>query len=56
MTGWHEIVIRNFISLHNRQVAIAAISEGKLIEKVAVPMAAEKKVRIDRAEEILKSV
>jgi len=44
------------MSLHARQVAIAAGAEGELIEKVASQMVAEKMVRIDRAEEILKSM
>jgi hydroxymethylglutaryl-CoA reductase len=43
------------MSLHARQVAIAAGAEGELIEKVAAQMVTEKTVRIDRAEEILKS-
>ena len=42
------------MSLHARQVAIAAGANGELIEKVAAQMVAEKVVRIDRAEEILK--
>jgi hydroxymethylglutaryl-CoA reductase len=44
------------MSLHARQVAIAAGASGDLIEKVAAQMAAEKTVRIDRAEEILKGI
>ena len=51
-----EGIQRGHMSLHARQVAIAAGAEGKLIEKVAAQMVAEKKVRIDRAEEILKSL
>lgn len=45
---------RGHMSLHARQVAIAAGASGELIEKVAAQMVAEKVVRIDRAEEILK--
>ena len=37
-------------------VAIAAGASGDLIEKVAAQMVTEKIVRIDRAEEILKSI
>jgi len=48
-----EGIQRGHMSLHARQVAIAAGAEGELIEKVAAQMVAEKKVRIDRAEEIL---
>jgi hydroxymethylglutaryl-CoA reductase len=43
------------MSLHARQVAISAGATGVLIEKVAAQMIAEKTVRIDRAEQILKS-
>jgi len=51
-----EGIQRGHMSLHARQVAIAAGAEGELIEKVAAQMVAEKTVRIDRAEEILKSM
>jgi hydroxymethylglutaryl-CoA reductase len=50
-----EGIQRGHMSLHARQVAFAAGAEGDLIEKVAAQMVAEKTVRIDRAEEILKS-
>jgi len=50
-----EGIQRGHMSLHARQVAIAAGASGVLIEKVAAQMVAEKLVRIDRAEEILKS-
>ena len=49
-----EGIQRGHMSLHARQVAIAAGAEGELIEKVAAQMVDEKTVRIDRAEEILK--
>jgi hydroxymethylglutaryl-CoA reductase len=51
-----EGIQRGHMSLHARQVAIAAGAEGEMIEKIAVQMVAEKLVRIDRAEEILKSI
>jgi hydroxymethylglutaryl-CoA reductase len=51
-----EGIQRGHMSLHARQVAIAAGATGDLIEKVAAQMVAEKTVRIDRAEEILKSI
>ncbi len=51
-----EGIQRGHMSLHARQVAIAAGAEGDLIEKVAAQMVAEKTVRIDRAEEILKGI
>jgi hydroxymethylglutaryl-CoA reductase len=42
------------MTLHARQVATAAGATGKQIDEVAAKMVSEKKVRIDRAEEILK--
>ena len=48
-----EGIQRGHMSLHARQVAIAAGASGDLIEKVAAQMVAEKVVRSDRAEEIL---
>ena len=51
-----EGIQRGHMSLHARQVAIAAGAKGELIEKVAAQMVAAKTVRIDRAEEILKSM
>ena len=51
-----EGIQRGHMSLHARQVAIAAGATGDMIEKIAAQMVAEKTVRIDRAEEILKSL
>jgi hydroxymethylglutaryl-CoA reductase len=51
-----EGIQRGHMSLHARQVAIAAGASGELIEKVAAKMVVEKVVRIDRAEEILKGM
>ena len=51
-----EGIQRGHMSLHARQVAIAAGASGELIEKVAAQMVIEKVVRIDRAEEILKEM
>jgi len=51
-----EGIQRGHMSLHARQVAIAAGAKDELIEKVAAQMVAEKTVRSDRAEEILKSL
>jgi hydroxymethylglutaryl-CoA reductase len=51
-----EGIQRGHMSLHARQVAIAAGASGELIEKIAAQMVAEKIVRIDRAEELLKSI
>ena len=49
-----EGIQRGHMSLHARQVAIAAGAAGELIEKIAAQMVAEKVVRIDRAEELVK--
>ena len=49
-----EGIQRGHMSLHARQVAIAAGATGELIEKVAGQMVAEKTVRIDKAEELVK--
>ena len=51
-----EGIQRGHMSLHARQVAIAAGATGDQIEKVAAQMVTEKVVRIDRAEEILKGL
>jgi len=48
-----EGIQRGHMSLHARQVAIAAGASGEMVEQVAAQMVAEKTVRIDRAEEIL---
>jgi hydroxymethylglutaryl-CoA reductase len=49
-----EGIQRGHMSLHARQVAVAAGATGDRIEKVAARMVAEEVVRIDRAEEILR--
>jgi hydroxymethylglutaryl-CoA reductase len=48
-----EGIQRGHMTLHARQVAIAAGAIGDMIEEVAARMVKEKVVRIDRAEEIL---
>ncbi len=50
-----EGIQRGHMSLHARQVAIAAGATGEMIEQVAARMVAEKTVRIDLAEELVKS-
>jgi hydroxymethylglutaryl-CoA reductase len=42
------------MSLHARQVAIAAGAQGEQVERLAQQLVNEKTVRVDRAEEILK--
>jgi hydroxymethylglutaryl-CoA reductase len=49
-----EGIQRGHMSLHARQVAIAAGATGDQIEKVAAQMVVEKMVRSDRAEELVK--
>lgn len=49
-----EGIQRGHMGLHARQVAIAAGATGNLVEVVAARMVAEKVVRSDRAEAILK--
>lgn len=49
-----EGIQRGHMSLHARQVAIAAGAEGEQINRLAEQLVAENTVRIDRAAEILK--
>ncbi|OGO27057.1 MAG: hydroxymethylglutaryl-CoA reductase, degradative [Chloroflexi bacterium RBG_16_54_18] len=50
-----EGIQRGHMGLHARQVAIAAGAQGEEIERLARQLVDEKTVRIDRAEEILKT-
>jgi hydroxymethylglutaryl-CoA reductase len=50
-----EGIQRGHMSLHARQVAIAAGAQGDQVEQLARQLVAEKTVRIDRAEEILQT-
>lgn len=49
-----EGIQRGHMSLHARNIAIMAGATGELVDKVANQMVNEKKVRVDRAKEILK--
>jgi len=49
-----EGIQRGHMSLHARQVAIAAGAQGEQINRLAEQLVEEKTVRIDRAEEIIK--
>ena len=49
-----EGIQRGHMSLHARQVAIAAGAQGEQINRLAEKLVEEKTVRIDRAEEIIK--
>lgn len=51
-----EGIQRGHMSLHARQVAIAAGAAGEVIDRVAERMVAEKVVRIDRAQEIMQEI
>ena len=44
------------MSLHARNVAIAAGAQGELIDKVVERLVKEKQVRIDRAKEVLEEI
>jgi hydroxymethylglutaryl-CoA reductase len=50
-----EGIQRGHMSLHARQVAIAAGAQGSMIERLVQQMVSENVVRIDRAQEILDS-
>ncbi len=51
-----EGIQRGHMTLHARQVAIAAGAKGPQIDRLAEQVVKEKNVRIDRAEEILKNL
>jgi hydroxymethylglutaryl-CoA reductase len=51
-----EGIQRGHMSLHARQVAIAAGASGEQIESIAAQLVAEKNIKVDRAEEILKGI
>ncbi|RLG27725.1 3-hydroxy-3-methylglutaryl-CoA reductase, partial [Methanosarcinales archaeon] len=51
-----EGIQRGHMSLHARNVAIAAGAEGEMIDRVAEIMVAEGVVRQSRAEEILEEI
>jgi len=48
-----EGIQRGHMSLHARQIALAAGATGEMIDKIAAQMVAEKAIRVSRAEEIL---
>jgi hydroxymethylglutaryl-CoA reductase len=49
----HEGIQRGHMSLHARNIAVMAGATGELIDKVATKMVEERKVRMDRAQELL---
>jgi hydroxymethylglutaryl-CoA reductase len=48
-----EGIQRGHMALHARQVAIAAGAQGDQVAAVAARMVTERKIRLDRAQEIL---
>jgi hydroxymethylglutaryl-CoA reductase len=51
-----EGIQRGHMGLHARQVAIAAGAVGEQIDQIARQLTAEKTIRVDRAEELLKEI
>jgi hydroxymethylglutaryl-CoA reductase len=52
----HEGIQRGHMSLHARNIAVAVGATGELIDLVAERMVKEKKIRIDRAKELIKEL
>ena len=52
----HEGIQRGHMSLHARNIAVMAGATGDLIDVVAEKMVAEKKIRMDRAKELLEGL
>ncbi|MEM2924205.1 MAG: hydroxymethylglutaryl-CoA reductase, degradative [Methanocellales archaeon] len=51
-----EGIQRGHMSLHSRNIAIAAGATGDLIDKIAEIMVRERKIRLDRAKELLEAM
>ncbi|MGA3110252.1 MAG: 3-hydroxy-3-methylglutaryl-CoA reductase, partial [Candidatus Bathyarchaeia archaeon] len=51
-----EGIQRGHMGLHARNVAISVGAKGDLIEKISARMVAERKVRVDRAKELLEEL
>jgi hydroxymethylglutaryl-CoA reductase len=51
-----EGIQRGHMSLHARNIAVAVGAKGEEVDKIVEKLVAEKKVRMDRAEEILKEL
>jgi hydroxymethylglutaryl-CoA reductase len=52
----HEGIQKGHMSLHARNIAIAAGAEGEMIDSVAQKMVQERKIRMDRAKELLEQL
>ncbi len=50
----HEGIQRGHMSLHARNVAIAAGASGELIDLIVERMVEERRVRLDRAKELIR--
>lgn len=51
-----EGIQRGHMELHARQVAIAAGAEGEMIGRVAAQLVTERRIRLERAQEILRGI
>jgi hydroxymethylglutaryl-CoA reductase len=51
-----EGIQRGHMSLHARNIAVTAGATGELVDAVAAQMVKERKVRVDRAKEILEQL
>ena len=49
-----EGIQRGHMSLHSRNIAISVGATGELVDKISEQMVAEKKIRVDRATELLR--
>jgi len=49
----HEGIQRGHMSLHARNIAVMAGATGEMIDKVAAKMVDERKIRVDRAKELI---
>ena len=52
----HEGIQRGHMSLHAKNIAVMAGATGELIDKVAAKMVEERKIRMDRAKELLEEL
>ena len=52
----NEGIQRGHMSLHARNIAITAGAKDDMVEKVAAQMVKERKVRVDRAKEIIEEL
>lgn len=52
----HEGIQRGHMSLHARNIAVTAGATGELIDKVAAKMVEERKVRVDKAKELIEQL